>query len=489
MKFLHLGTMVAVAGMVGAGAAGAADLSKPVYKAWPPAPTWAGFYFGTQTGALLGGDDLSVINGPVVPPVVPPFGGAGVQNGIALGEIDGPTWYQGLYAGYNWQRGNLVYGLEADINSLGPVDSVLGSARVRLGYGTDQFLLYGTAGLAVVSLNGGVGGVFVGGNGGNGGNGGPGGDGGAGGNGFGTRIVGVDGTTQAGFVGGVGAEYRLAPAVGIGVEALYYAFDLGTGSFALPDDFFTVRGRLSFYPGQSDVAGAASAADWSGFYVGGHVGALYPGSEGIGSTALAPGQNGGAGVRGIDGGGGGGGGVAFAGLDQTAAIAGGVHAGYNIQLQNFILGAEADFDLSSSGANPYFGTLRARLGWAGPQFMIYGTAGAAATRSKATSAVFGGNGGNGADGGAALPPPGGAGGLGGAALAFGADETLWGFVIGGGVEAKLGRGMSAGLEALYYGYESASAPLLVPAAGRTFVAGGDSDAFVVRSRLSFALQP
>lgn len=257
-----------------------------------------------------------MVSGNGGPVVTPPFGGSGGQTGVAIGQIEGPTCSQGLFAGYNWQQGNLLYGLEADINGLQSVDSVLGSARARLGFGGSNFLLYGTAGVAVVSLDGRLGGVFVGGN------------GGAGGNGFGTRTVSLNGTTQAGFVGGVGAEYLLSPLVGVGVEALYYAFDLGDGVYGLPDNFFTVRGRLVFYPGNAGWnAPTAAPSTWSGFYWGGHVGVLSGVSENIGSTALANGQNGGNGARGIDGGGGGGGGVAFAGLEQNGAIAGGLHVG------------------------------------------------------------------------------------------------------------------------------------------------------------------
>ncbi|MFK0204388.1 outer membrane protein [Agrobacterium sp. NPDC090283] len=69
----------------------------------------------------------------------------------------------GLYGGYNWQNGQLVYGAEADVNlgdergSAGTVagrafegkQGVNGSLRGRVGYDMNPFLLYGTAGLAV----------------------------------------------------------------------------------------------------------------------------------------------------------------------------------------------------------------------------------------------------------------------------------------------------------------------------------------------------
>ncbi|TGU04912.1 porin family protein, partial [bacterium M00.F.Ca.ET.156.01.1.1] len=68
----------------------------------------------------------------------------------------------GLYGGYNWQNGQIVYGAEADVNmgdergSAGTVagrsvegkQGVNGSLRGRVGYDMNPFLLYGTAGLA-----------------------------------------------------------------------------------------------------------------------------------------------------------------------------------------------------------------------------------------------------------------------------------------------------------------------------------------------------
>jgi outer membrane immunogenic protein len=69
----------------------------------------------------------------------------------------------GLYGGYNWQSGQIVYGAEADINyngekgsagrgqggeSLDGKQGVNGSIRGRVGYDLNPFLIYGTAGLA-----------------------------------------------------------------------------------------------------------------------------------------------------------------------------------------------------------------------------------------------------------------------------------------------------------------------------------------------------
>jgi outer membrane immunogenic protein len=65
----------------------------------------------------------------------------------------------GLYGGYNFQSGQIVYGAEADIaygDEKGSAGAGLegqqklnGSLRARVGYDMNPFLLYGTGGLAI----------------------------------------------------------------------------------------------------------------------------------------------------------------------------------------------------------------------------------------------------------------------------------------------------------------------------------------------------
>lgn len=85
------------------------------------------------------------------------------------GTLEGTSAVGGLYAGINWQAGNLVYGAEADIeysgyngnracgnaawNCNGYIDAQ-GSVRARLGFAVDTLLFYGTAGLAVGNAGG-----------------------------------------------------------------------------------------------------------------------------------------------------------------------------------------------------------------------------------------------------------------------------------------------------------------------------------------------
>jgi outer membrane immunogenic protein len=70
---------------------------------------------------------------------------------------------------------------------------------------------------------------------------------------------------------------------------------------------------------------------------------------------------------------------------KPSGIAGGFQGGYNWQAGQFVLGGEADFQLSDSNdvfanykfSNPWFGTLRARAGFAMNNILFYGTLGLA----------------------------------------------------------------------------------------------------------------
>src|SRR5580700_3233265 len=70
---------------------------------------------------------------------------------------------------------------------------------------------------------------------------------------------------------------------------------------------------------------------------------------------------------------------------RPSGFAGGVQGGYNWQTGQFVLGGEADIQLSGASdtfapwkfSNPWFGTLRGRAGYAISNFLFYGTAGVA----------------------------------------------------------------------------------------------------------------
>lgn len=109
--------------------AAAADLAYRAPAAYAAAPvfTWTGFYLGANAGYGWGEADYS-------------------------GDIDG--FLGGIQAGYNYQlSGPFVIGIEADIQYSNIESSVFtldyfGTVRARAGFAVDQFLLFGTGGLA-----------------------------------------------------------------------------------------------------------------------------------------------------------------------------------------------------------------------------------------------------------------------------------------------------------------------------------------------------
>lgn len=176
-------------------AAGPAPVQvEPAIEPVAPAPVvwnWTGGYVGTQLG--YGSVDTDVSG------------------------VDGDGVIGGLHAGYNWDMGDWVYGVEADWdlsdidfdNNAGDVDNI---ARLKAKFGRDfgRTLVYGTAG-----------GVWVDGD--------------------------VAGTSQddIGWLVGGGVDHMLTQNWILGGEALYHevsSFD-DTGADV---DAWTVRAKLSY---------------------------------------------------------------------------------------------------------------------------------------------------------------------------------------------------------------------------------------------------
>ncbi len=163
MKKLALLTFGVVA--LASGTATAADMpvKAPIV---PPAPCcvdWAGFYLGVHGGYGWKRNDFHEV--------------ISTTPLLTLGGIDSRGWVLGGQAGYNWQYGWWVVGLEIDFSATrirgdsdplvrtfaGPLtitdivgDDVkwLGTARARLGFNpTPGVLLYGTGGLAWERVN------------------------------------------------------------------------------------------------------------------------------------------------------------------------------------------------------------------------------------------------------------------------------------------------------------------------------------------------
>ncbi len=129
-------------------------------------------------------------------------------------------------------------------------------------------------------------------------------------------------------------------------------------------------------------------------------------------------------------------------FDEDGQILGGLHAGYNLQRSaNLVLGLETDLNVSED--IDYLSTIRARLGYAAGNVLVYGTGGVAFAGFNDT--IFKG-------------------------------DTETGYVLGGGVEGKVSQNMSLGLESLYHDFEDVS----VKGGGET-----DIDFWSVRARATF----
>lgn len=179
--------------------------------------------------------------------------------------------------------------------------------------------------------------------------------------------------------------------------------------------------------------------DWTGFYLGGHAG--YGWTEF--ATAGGPSKY-------VDG------------------FAGGLLAGYNHQMSNWVVGIEGDWTgtpwkgssfsvtpkSTAQGRYTDLMSARGRLGYAFDRTLIFGTVGwgqvegsYSDTKNKAVT-----------------------------------DFRHGGTVFGGGFEYKLTRSVSVGIEGLFYdvGFNKT---MLSPSAKKTFTINGD-DVSVVRARLS-----
>jgi outer membrane immunogenic protein len=129
----------------------AADLSlAPLYKAPPtqysPAYNWSGFYLGVNGG-----------------------GGWGDSHWQGIGHTNLSGGQVGGTAGYNWQFGQTVLGVEGDLDwnhltgtlvspacpggSCSTSDSWLSTVRGRVGYSFDRVMPYVTGGLAAGDLH------------------------------------------------------------------------------------------------------------------------------------------------------------------------------------------------------------------------------------------------------------------------------------------------------------------------------------------------
>ena len=125
-KLLLAGTAVAV--VMAAGSAGAADLSRPVYKAAPPPIpvfSWTGWYVGVHVGGAWGTKEWQDPSGSTFDGFLTnsfSFPDTTINNYGVNGFLGG------LQIGYNVQSGPWVWGVEAQASWAG----IRGSRRLPL---------------------------------------------------------------------------------------------------------------------------------------------------------------------------------------------------------------------------------------------------------------------------------------------------------------------------------------------------------------------
>ncbi len=165
MRIKYAGPVAAMLGLLASQATFAADMpigrpiyAPPVYAPAVVAPYWAGFYLGASAGYAWQKDDLDeTLRGTTIPSGFTPI--STKPNGAKVG----------VFAGYNWQFGAVVFGPEADIEWAGigwdsaPFINGGGDAyetktdwqasiRGRVGYAFDNVLLYATGGVAFANI-------------------------------------------------------------------------------------------------------------------------------------------------------------------------------------------------------------------------------------------------------------------------------------------------------------------------------------------------
>ena len=133
----------------------AADLAVRAVPVPLPLFSWTGFYVGGQIGGATLRDRL-VETDVCVPACIDS------ATGNPSGVIGG------AHAGFNWQSGAIVFGIEADIegaslshttiyplsapDTFGSSIPVQGSVRGRIGYAFNQVLIYATGGAAIADI-------------------------------------------------------------------------------------------------------------------------------------------------------------------------------------------------------------------------------------------------------------------------------------------------------------------------------------------------
>lgn len=369
----------------------AADMA---VKALPPAPAqalvanWAGFYIGGNTGGGMAVAD-------VFDPDCSFCNDSSLHGGFA--ELGGQ-------AGYNWQFGHAVVGLEGDLDwqnfrrHTGVIEAQeitdtkldrLASVRLRAGLAYDRTLVYLTFGPAWAHANS-VSTQYT--------------------SATLTAIANqaIDHRWHDGIAGGVGIEYQVAPNWALRGEYLHLDFrdalnsllppPPGRKNYAYSEELARVGLDYQFNGGTVSTAGAAApilgktrtapfaaAAGWNGFYFGGNVGGGMAEVQFLDPDCWICGN---------------------ASYHRGFAAVGG-QAGYDAQWNSLVAGVVADIDWTSLDQSGLLGvaqtaselaktrvqmnalsSVRARAGLAVDQTLFYVTAGPAFGHFNTSSTLF-----------------------------------------------------------------------------------------------------
>jgi outer membrane immunogenic protein len=230
------------------GTASAADMAVKARPLPPPAPvlTWTGCYVGANGGGMWGYDRYSLRQTGDFLLLGNRFGDP-ANNALTAHSYrpDTSTWTGGVQGGCNWQQNNWVFGLEADINGAGSLNSTTSfgavgpfvggggslmashteaiskeltwysTIRGRIGFTpTPNWLIYATGGAAVgeikssARLSFGTDQFFLG----------------------GFQFAGSSTETKIGYAIGAGTEWKFAP--NWSVKGEYLFVDLGSMTYS-----------------------------------------------------------------------------------------------------------------------------------------------------------------------------------------------------------------------------------------------------------------
>jgi outer membrane immunogenic protein len=212
-------------------------------------------------------------------------------------------------------------------------------------------------------------------------------------------------------------------------------------AIAVPATAADLLHRYPAPPAEQPLPPAPVGTTWSGFYIGGNLGAAFDPND-VSIKDLSEEQD-----------------LSLRFSNDTELI-GGVQGGYNWQIGSWVLGVEGDVDFADN--INFLASARGRLGWALGNWLFYGTGGVAFIDTDNDFVVVSADDGR---------------------FGFSNGNNDTGFVVGGGVDYKVSPHLSLGVEGLFYDFGSDDTHLV--AGDEPFVLKEEEDFAVVRARLNY----